>query len=203
MFLATHLPEPLPSPATALTTSTVAYSSPVTIAALSRVDSIFPINSLYQNFIISDATLSNYLPPYLSTYLSLINLTTLTLFAVGFLLLLTVKLFLGMMLLSYARSRYTSMKTREGESSVADGKRVGGWGIVEVGEESRKWIYEDDPEGLRKLREREAKGKMGEEREREDSSTHEGARKATGKKDGKEAGLGGVRRYSMVAKRIW
>jgi len=74
---------------------------------------------------------------------------------------------------------------------------------VEVGEENRKWIYKDDPEGLRNLREREARGKLGEERAREDNSTQEATRRAVGKEDGKESGLGRVRRYSMVAKRIW
>ena len=76
------------------------------------------------------------------------------------------------------------MKERESVSTHAEGRRVGGWGVVEVDEDKRRWIYDDDPEGLRKLREREAQVK---ERERE----------------GAGKGFGGVSRYSMVAKRIW
>ena len=67
-----------------------------------------------------------------------------------------------------------------GDVHAADGKRIGGWGVVEVGEDKRRWIYRDDPEGARKLREREEEG-----------------RKARG------GGFGAVRRYAMVGKRIW
>lgn len=63
------------------------------------------------------------------------------------------------------------------------GKRFGGFGMVDVDEEKRRWIYKDDPEGLRALRERE---------------------RTTREKEGRlEANFGGVSRYSMVAKRIW
>ena len=89
-----------------------------------------------------------------------------------------------MVLLSFARNRYRGMKAREHESSLAEGKRVGGWGVVEVGEEKRRWIYVDDEAALRKLREREERG-----RERE--------------KEGGEKAFEGVKRYSMVGKRIW
>lgn len=68
-------------------------------------------------------------------------------------------------------------------SAQADGRRVGGWGVVEVDEDKRRWIYDDDPDALRKLREREA---------------------AVTEKEAK-GGLGfeGVSRYTMAAKRIW
>ncbi len=60
---------------------------------------------------------------------------------------------------------------------------MGGWGVVEVDEDKRRWIYQDDPDGARKLREREA---------------------AVREKEGRgELVLGGVSRYNMVAKRIW
>lgn len=141
-------------------------------------------------------------------------------FVTGFIVLLSLKLFLGMLLLTLARSRYRLMKTRESEAQhqhqpVANGvtdhhahyqthhtdrdkrgrdytvdgsRRVGGWGVVEVTDDKRRWIYADDPDGLKRV-----KGK--EDREKE-----------------KERGVGGmteelsmehVSRYEMVAKRIW
>lgn len=111
------------------------------------------------------------------------------------LLLLLVKLFLGMFLLRYSRDRYARMRLKEHavatgkaelESFDAKGKRVGGFGAVELGDDRRRWIYADDPEGLRKARERERK--MEEKRDKGG--------------DG-ERGLEGVTRYEMVAKRIW
>lgn len=99
-------------------------------------------------------------------------------FSVLFLVLLAFKLLLGMCLLSFARKRYKGMKEREHVSVHADGKRVGGWGVVEVSEDKRRWIYKDDPEGARRLRER-------------------------GDETGDGEAFGTVSRYSMVAKRIW
>ena len=74
--------------------------------------------------------------------------------------------------------------TATDDFTVEGSKRVGGWGSVEVGDERRAWIYADDPEGLRALRERDMRAK-------------------SGGKGGKMAGIEGVRRYEMVAKRIW
>jgi len=76
------------------------------------------------------------------------------------------------------------MKERERESYDTHGKRVGGWGVVEVDDEKRRWIYDGDEEGLRKLKERD-------QREKD--------------KRGKEEvlKLDGVGRYMMAAKRIW
>lgn len=75
--------------------------------------------------------------------------------------------------------------------STAEGKRVGGWGVVEVDEEKRRWIYEDDAEGLRRVERRE-KGERESGKGREKEKERE-----------REKGFGGVRRYDMVAKRIW
>lgn len=114
---------------------------------------------------------------------------------VVWLMLLLVKLFLGMFLLRYSRDRYARMRLKEHavatgkaepESFDAKGKRVGGFGAVELGDDRRRWIYADDPEGLKKMRERERK--MEEKRDKGG--------------DG-ERGLEGVTRYEMVAKRIW
>lgn len=95
------------------------------------------------------------------------------------------------------------MKVREGVSSLANGKRLGGWGMVEVGEDKRRWIYEDDAEGLKGLREREVRGREKERGERE--GIKEVMKESDGNKEGgkRPGGLSGVRRYSMVAKRIW
>lgn len=114
--------------------------------------------------------------------------TMVTFFLVVYLLLLAFKLALGMVLLGIARRRYKGMRAREQEKVVETGsRRVGGWGAVEVGDDRRKIIYADDPDGLKAMRERESKGKKKED---------EG--KAKGNKD-----FDGVERYRMVAKRIW
>ena len=71
------------------------------------------------------------------------------------------------------------MKVREQESSHAEGKRMGGWGVTEVDEEKRRWFLEGGGEGEGGRREREG---------------------GVGKGEG---GFERVSRYSMVAKRIW
>ncbi|KIX95685.1 uncharacterized protein Z520_08392 [Fonsecaea multimorphosa CBS 102226] len=115
------------------------------------------------------------------------HMTTILLFLLFFLILLACKLVLGMLLLAFARSRYRSMKLRERNPiyHVDGGRRVGGWGVVEVDDDKRRWIYEDDPAGLKALREREEKDKKNKERG-----------------NGVES-FDKVRRYEMVAKRIW
>ena len=177
MFLATHMPPPLPSTATSLSVES-ATTSPSTTAALEHIDNLFR-RALYPSA-------SSHLPVYPSHILDLLlpYLLPLTALLILFLLLLSIKLLLGMALLSFARSRYRSMKERERTSVHAEGRRVGGWGVVEVDEDKRRWIYADDPEGARRLREREA-------RDRE---------KANGEVTDN---FGLVERYSMVAKRIW
>ncbi|EGD95048.1 hypothetical protein TESG_02543 [Trichophyton tonsurans CBS 112818] len=70
---------------------------------------------------------------------------------------------------------------------IEGGRRGGGWGAVEVGEDKRRWIYVDDPDGLRRLRDREAKSR-GDNPGGSGSGAH---------------GLENVKRYEMAAKRIW
>jgi predicted RNA-binding protein with PUA domain len=77
------------------------------------------------------------------------------------------------------------MKERENLSLDTKGKRLGGWGMVEVDEDKRRWLYEDDPEGAKALKERERKAA---ERSRESE---------------KGMDFGRVTRYEMSAKRIW
>ena len=119
------------------------------------------------------------------------QMTTILVLLLIFFVLLACKLVLGMLLLSFARARYRTMKEREKNPihHVEGGRRVGGWGVVEVDQDKRRWIYEDDPEGLRALQEREDRDRAKRERD-------------------KEKGLGvdyfdKVKRYEMVGKRIW
>ena len=115
------------------------------------------------------------------------HMTTILLFLLFFLVLLACKLVLSMLLLALARNRYRSMKMRERTSiyHVDGGRRVGGWGVVEVDDDQRRWIYEDDAAGYKGVKEREEKDKNRKE-----------------KGNGVEA-FEKVKRYEMVAKRIW
>lgn len=78
------------------------------------------------------------------------------------------------------------MKERERASVEVGGKYIGGWGVVDVDEEKRKWIYNDDAEALKRLRDRDEKEKARVEKERQRGTS-----------------FGHVERYAMVAKRIW
>ncbi|EEA28390.1 hypothetical protein EYB25_000677 [Talaromyces marneffei] len=145
---------------------------------------------------------------------------TIVLVVTAYLILLIFKLTLGILLLSFSRSRYKAMKDREqklffgaqNDSSaispsasqerrpshssatninrdytVEGGRRVGGWGVVEVDDDKRRWIYADDPDGLHKIK----------AKERADKD------KQAAKDKGALMNLDGVKRYEMVAKRIW
>ena len=112
--------------------------------------------------------------------------TMLLVFLIVYLIFLAFKLLLGMFLLTVARKRMHGMRAREMENVETGGKRIGGWGVVDVDEEKRRYIHIDDPEGLRSLRERDEKGKKKEDQERERGTS-----------------FGHVSRYAMVAKRIW
>jgi hypothetical protein len=179
MFLATHVPLPIPSTATSLAESSP--TSPATTAALHHFDTILRRALARSSFGIGG------MPGPITSLWNIDNaiaLLTMLIFFLGlFLLLLGAKLVLGMLLLGFSRNRYRSMKEREREVVDTRSKRVGGWGMVDVDEEKMRWIYKDDPEGLRALRERE---------------------RAMREKEARvEANFGGVSRYSMVAKRIW
>lgn len=181
MFLATHMPLPLPSTATSLSVDNAA-ASPATTAALQHIDQIFRRALGRSTFGAGDPTLAPEHSKTWSTDDIIAFITMLVFFLVLFLALLAFKLVLGMCLLSFARRRYKGMKERENTSTHADGRRFGGWGVVEVDEDKRRWIYKDDPDGAKKLRERE--------------------RDARERKGGEES-FGSVTRYSMAAKRIW
>lgn len=185
MFLATRMPLPLPSTATSLSVDS-ATTSPATTAALQHIDQIFRRALGRSAFGAGGPTLSLEGSKIWSTDDFIAFVTMLVFFLVLFLALLAFKLVLGMCLLSFARRRYEGMKQRESSSVHADGRRIGGWGMVEVDEDKRRWIYNDDPEGAKKLRERER-----DVREKEKQ------------RGGRGDSFGSVSRYNMVAKRIW
>ncbi|KAL3479975.1 eukaryotic membrane protein family-domain-containing protein [Aspergillus californicus] len=210
MFLTALLPQsPSFSPSSAIaveTTSLAAIHSqyvpgPVASPPPITLGTILPATAAHAEALFRQV-LANAMPsPAQSVYI-----VTIMLILTGFVLLLIFKLILGMVLLTYARSRYKTMKQRETETAtptpssatpgVSEGngatrprdyivegsRRVGGWGSVEVNEDHRRWIYVDDQESLRKLKEKESKAK---------SSRSD------------DLHLDHVQRYEMAAKRIW
>ncbi|GAD97594.1 cytomegalovirus gH-receptor family protein, putative [Paecilomyces variotii No. 5] len=207
MFLTAWLPQlppSTPSDTTSLSSIHRHYApAPSTSAAPFTLKTAFPnaishITSFFQS-VIANATPS----PARS-----VPVFTIIIVVTCYAVLLIFKLALGILLLSFARSRYKAMKVKEqeelyrsainaGQKSsqgsapsssrarefvVEGGKRVGGWGVVEVDDDKKRWIYADDPEGLKKVRDREERDKSG---------------KDTG------GDIEGVKRYEMVAKRIW
>jgi hypothetical protein len=185
MFLAAHLPFPLPSVATSISLdSEAASTTPGTTAALAHIDKIFR-RALGRSAFGGGAEAEQ------SSVFSLWSLDDLIAFSamlvfffVIYLLLLAVKLVLGMVLLSVSRRRYKGMKERERAVVDTHGKRLGGWGTVEVDEDKRRWIYADDEVGLAKIRERDRKAQQS-------------------AKENKGMDYDKVMRYDMVAKRIW
>ncbi|GME23633.1 Membrane proteinTapt1/CMV receptor [Neofusicoccum parvum] len=186
MFLATHMPLPIPSSATSLSveSSQATSSSPATTAALAHIDHIFR-RALGRSSFGAGGNNPSTVWHLWSLDDAIAFTTMIVVFLVAYFVLLAFKLVLGMCLLGFARSRYKGMKEREKMVTTTDGKRVGGWGVVEVEDDKKRWIYADDADGLRALRDREAKT-----REREE-------------KGGGAGRLEGTSRYSMVAKRIW
>jgi hypothetical protein len=188
MFLATHMPLPMPSSATSLAVENASFHSNTptsTAAALARLDALFRRALGRSSFPGTPAPPFSMWNPDDFTAL----LTRILLFLLIFLLLLTLKLCVGIALLAFSRHRYKSMKERENEPVHAEGRRVGGWGVVEVDEDKRRWIYGDDVGGLGELRLREKELKEKERR--------------TGGEGGLEERLQGVKRWGMVGKRIW
>lgn len=205
MFLATHMPAPMPpSTQTSLSVESSTPTSPAVTAALERLDhvirhalgrSVYGIEGDIGGNTTSQEPLDRFTWGAWSSDDAIALVTLVMVVFIVWLFLLLIKLFLGMFLLRYSRDRYARMRLKEHAVAVgkaepdsfdAKGRRVGGFGAVELGDDRRRWIYADDPEGLRKARERERK--MEEKREKGG--------------DG-ERGLEGVTRYEMVAKRIW
>lgn len=74
-------------------------------------------------------------------------------------------------------------KEKEKESFDTEGKRLGVWGMTEMDDDKKRWIYEDDKETLRGMREKEGKWR--------EKSDRMGIQE-----------FGKISRYDMV-KRIW
>lgn len=193
MFLATHLSPPIPTSTTELSVESSTPSSPAMIAALEHLDTL--LRNALGRAVYGYPYESPHVRPFwtFSSDDAIALLTMVVFFFLTWVVLLIVKLLLGMALLHYSRERYAAMKVRE--QAVATGKaepenfsqpskRIGSWGAVEIGDDRRKWIYEDDKEGLKKMRDRERKT---EEKFKENG----------------DDGLSKVVRYEMVAKRIW
>ncbi|KAG9239153.1 eukaryotic membrane protein family-domain-containing protein [Amylocarpus encephaloides] len=180
MLLATRLPPPLPSTATSLSVES-ATSSPATTAALEHFDNIIRKALGRSTFGIIDPTTTGrwYLP---SADDVIATLAMLIFFLGAFFILLACKLVLGMLLLKFSRNRYRTMKKREHQNYDMEGKRLGSWGMVEMEDEKRRYIFEDDPETFKRLKEKERLGKE----------------KAAAGTD-----FSKVSRYEMSAKRIW
>lgn len=203
MFLAALLPQHPSSTAVSSTSLSSIHSHyaplPIPSPPPLTIRTILPVSAAHAGSFFRQM-LANAMP----TPAQAVYLFTIVLLLTGFVLLLIFKLLLGMVLLAFARTRYKAMKHREAETSstssssthpptenggpprgrefaVEGSKRVGGWGVVEVNEDQRRWIYVDDPEGLRRLKTKEEK----------DKNTKE------------ETNLDHVQRYEMVAKRIW
>ncbi|KAF1363133.1 DUF747-domain-containing protein [Lizonia empirigonia] len=184
MFIATYMPPPMPSFSTSLTSEST--SSPTTTAALAHIDHIFRRALGRSSFGAGVPKSSWYSLPSWTLDDLIAGSTMLIVFLVVYLIFLAFKLLLGMFLLTVARKRCHGMKEREMMNVETGGKRIGGWGVVDVDEEKRRYIHHDDPEGLRSLRERDEKAKKKEDQERERGTS-----------------FGHVSRYAMVAKRIW
>ncbi|RAL16314.1 TAPT1 family protein [Aspergillus homomorphus CBS 101889] len=229
MFIAALLPQQ-PSSSTAVeSTSLSAIHSQYVPAPMPSPPPLTFQNFIPTSTAYAGAWFRQMLANTMPTPASSVYIFTIVLILTGYVVLLILKLLLGMLLLALARSRYKAMKLREAEQSqpaptststgaptgpapvsatttndpapapapapaaapqprprefaVEGSRRVGGWGVVEVNDDHRRWIYADDPEGLRRLKAKEEKD---------------------GKAGGKEeVHLDHVRRYEMVAKRIW
>ncbi|OJJ50199.1 hypothetical protein ASPZODRAFT_90128 [Penicilliopsis zonata CBS 506.65] len=209
MFLAAWLPQPPSSSSSSFSSVSVAATTLATIqsnrhssvalpsATPLTLSTVIPASMAHVNSFLR-TMLANAIPSPAQS----VRIFTVLLILTGFVILLILKLLLGMVLLAFARSRYRAMKETETslpptstpqptsqltstaprrEYVVEGSRRVGGWGVVEVNEDKRRWIYSDDAEGLRRLKEKEERDKSG--------------------KEGVNMEL--VSRYEMVAKRIW
>ncbi|KAI1278187.1 DUF747-domain-containing protein [Xylaria sp. FL0933] len=191
MFLATHISSPMPTSTTELSTESSSPSSAAMIAAFEQLDTL--IRHALGRAVYPHESSEGQPWWYFSSDDVIALLTMMVFFFLAWIVLLIIKLLLGMLLLRYSHKRYTIMKLKE--HAIATGKaehenysqpgtRVGAFSAVEIGDDRRKWIYEDDPEGLKRMRDRERK-------------TQEKL------KEKGDDGLAKVVRYEMVAKRIW
>ncbi|RKF53677.1 Endoplasmic reticulum membrane protein 65 [Erysiphe neolycopersici] len=158
MFLATYLRPPNPSSAMQFAVET-ATSSPATTAALEHFDTIIRHALGRSTYGIQDPSASNtwYIP---NTDNIIAALTMMIFFLAAFFVLLAFKLVLGLLLLKFSHRRYQRMKLREQSNSSnntsydINGKRIGIWGMTEVDDDKKRYIYKDDPISLNKIEEK-------------------------------------------------
>lgn len=173
MFLATHVPSPLPSASATTISLSENLSTSETSAALASIDTI-----LRRALSCSDASASTLFDDFVAA-------ATMAFFLLAcFLIFLAVKLLLGIMLLGIARSRYKGLKERERMWTHTGAHRSSTFGTTTITEENRAIIYGGNPEEEMRVSEMVRKG-----REREMRVEMET--------------LEGVTRYKMCAKRIW
>jgi hypothetical protein len=202
MFLAALLPQHPSSTAMEATSLSSIHShyvpSPIPSAPPLTFATILPVSAAHVSAFFR-TLLENAIPSPAQS----VHIFTIVLLLTGYIVLLILKLLLGMVLLAFARSRYRKMKSSEAEKreshsrqsgdngngvpharefDVEGSQRVGGWGVVEVGDEKRRLIYADDLDGLRRVKEKEEKDK---------------------KSKDKEFNVDHVQRYEMIAKKIW
>ena len=175
------MPPPIPSTATSLSVESAATESPATTAAIQHIDHIFRRALGRSSFGGGQGATATFDWWSLDDVIALG--TMLVFLLAAFFVLLALKLILGMCLLAYARVRYKDMKKRENMVVGTQGRRLGGWGVTEVDEDKKRWIYQDDPAAAKASEKREKKMK-------EQNSKG-------------EMELEKVSRYAMVAKRIW
>ncbi|WYZ41119.1 hypothetical protein EsH8_V_000014 [Colletotrichum jinshuiense] len=192
MFLSTRIPTPLPeSTQTSLSVESATPSSPVMVAALDRLDTLLrdALGRAVYGYPYGEPSVRSWAWWTWTSDDVIAAVTMIVVFFIAFLVLLIIKLLLGMILLRYSRNRYANMKRKEHmvatgqeerEYYDAKGKRIGGYGHIEVTEERRRWIHADEKEGL----------KGGKGRTQKPEKPQEGD-------------YNGVHRYEMVTKRIW
>ncbi|OHW92268.1 eukaryotic membrane protein family [Colletotrichum incanum] len=192
MFLSTRIPTPLPeSTQTSLSVESATPSSPVMVAALDRLDTLLrdALGRAVYGYPYGEPSVQSRAWWTWTSDDVIAAVTMIVVFFIAFLVLLIIKLLLGMVLLRYSRNRYAKMKRKEHmvatgqeEREVYDatGKRVGGYGQIEVTEDRRRWIHADEKEGLKG-----GKGRTPKPEKPQEGDYH------------------GVQRYEMIAKRIW
>jgi len=182
MFVAANFPSASStiSPITSPSVTILSEVTSETVPALHKIDLV--IRRALGNSAFGNSSDAPWTTRFLDTLIA--YSTTIVFFLLLYLFLLAVKLVLGMLLLNYSRSRYMGIKKREREIYSTHAKPLGGLGTIDVDDEKRKIIYEDDDAGLKAMRAREQKSKR---------SDHEPD----------TLKLDNIDRYSMAAKRIW
>lgn len=165
-FLATHVPSAFPpSSSTSLTPTSTPDAASSLDHLLHRALSRHSPETSWTDRLVSVGTMFTFL-------------------SACFLVFLSVKLILGVLLLGFARRRYRGIRERERMNCAVGGRYGGAHGVVNVGKDERKRIWEGDEKGLKACEERERKGREAELKKEMD-------------------GLDRVKRYEMSSKRIW